>query len=424
MKILHYALGFPPERTGGLVKYSLDLINEQISQGHEVIMAYPGRLNLLRRKPYFKFGKRQNIPYAELINSLPLPLIGNIKTPQDFMKSADVKIFKDFLENVKPDVIHIHTLMGLYLEFFKVANSLNVKVIFTTHDYFGISPHPKLYVDGHDFVDDNHNDIWNNIRPYGSRTAKLRVSQLSVYPNLRTFVKSMKRSSIAVDNSPERLEWSAEIDSDFQELKNYYLNMLKYIDVIHFNSSVSKKVYEQFLPKMMWKTFTLPISSNNIERAGEILLQDKPIESIAYIGPYTREKGFFEYLKFATEFILKNPNSKAFIMGDDSSLQIDGIINLGKYDKSYFKKNIDNVDLVILPSQWHETFGLIAIEVLSTGTKVIVSRKMGAIDIIPNWLQIDNVDNINLIKIQSRSAVIDVMSVDQHFEEVNQLYND
>ncbi|KAA8367998.1 glycosyltransferase [Leuconostoc carnosum] len=424
MKILHYALGFPPERTGGLVKYSLDLMNEQICQGHEVIMAYPGRLNLLRKKPYFKFGKRQNIPYAELINSLPLPLIGNIKVPQDFMKSADIKIFKDFLETVKPDIIHIHTLMGLYLEFFKVANSLNIKVVFTTHDYFGISPHPKLYLAGHDFVDDHLNDIWNNIRTYGSRTVKLRVSQLSVYPNLRTFVKRVKKSSIAVDNSPERLEWSTERDSDFQELKNYYLNMLKYIDVVHFNSSVSKKVYEQFLPKMMWKTFTLPISSNNIENAGEISIQDKPIESIAYIGPYTREKGFFEYLKFANGFILKSSNNKAFIMGDDSSVQVDGIINLGKYDKTYFKKNINNVDLVILPSQWHETFGLIAIEVLSTGTKVIVSRKMGAIDIIPNWLQIDNVDNINLIKIQSRSAVIDIMSVDQHFEAVNQLYND
>lgn len=423
MKILHYALGFPPERTGGLVKYSLDLINEQISQGHEVIMAYPGRLNFLRKKPYFKFGKRQNIPYAELINSLPLPLIGNIKTPQDFMKSANVKIFKDFLENVKPDVIHIHTLMGLYLEFFKVANSLNVKVIFTTHDYFGISPHPKLYLNGHDFVDDKYNDIWNNIRLYGSRTVKLRVSQLSVYPSLRTFVKRFKKSFIEVDNSPERLEWSTEIDSDFQELKNYYLNMLEYIDVVHFNSSVSKKVYEQFLPKMMWKTFTLPISSNNIERTGEISIQDKPIESIAYIGPYTREKGFFEYLKFATEFILKSPNNKAFIMGDDSSIRVDGIINLGKYDKSYFKKNIDNVDLVILPSQWHETFGLIALEVLSSGTKVLVTKKMGVKDIVPKHLQVDSITDISYESISQNPDCINIPSMRLHTKKVFKLYH-
>ena len=35
-EILHYTLGFQPQRTGGLVKYAEDLILEQIAQGHQV----------------------------------------------------------------------------------------------------------------------------------------------------------------------------------------------------------------------------------------------------------------------------------------------------------------------------------------------------------------------------------------------------
>lgn len=424
MKILHYALGFPPERTGGLVKYSLDLMNEQISQGHEVVMVFPGRVNFLKREPYFKFGKRQNIPYAELVNSLPLPLIGNIKNPQDFMKHTDSKIFINLLESEKPDVIHIHTLMGLYGEFLEEAKKHNIKIVFTTHDYFGISPHPKMYLAGHDFVDDKKYDIWNNIRPYGSKTIKLRINQLSIYPSLRALVKKLKKSSALMNDLPEQTGWSTEIDFGFQELKKYYLSMLKCVDIVHFNSSVSKKVYEQFLPHMMWKTATLSISSNNIEKFGEISLFAKPIASIAYIGPYNKEKGFFEFLKFATEFISKDSNNKAFIMGDNGTIHFSGINNLGAYNKQSLINNLKLIDLVILPSKWHETFGLIALEALSTGTKVAVLKKMGVSDVVPEEMRSSTVKKIDIETIAKSNFNICILPMSSHEEKIMTIYVD
>ncbi len=423
MKILHYALGFPPERTGGLVKYSLDLMNEQISQGHEVVMVFPGRVNFLKREPYFKFGKRQNIPYAELVNSLPLPLIGNIKNPQDFMKHTDSKIFINLLESEKPDVIHIHTLMGLYGEFLEEAKKHNIKIVFTTHDYFGISPHPKMYLAGHDFVDDKKYDIWNNIRPYGSKTIKLRINQLRIYPALRSLVKKIKKTSISIDSLPEQTNWTIKVDSDFQRLKNYYINMLQHVDVMHFNSSIAKKVYEQFLPNLQWKSATVGISSNNIYKFGKIRVVGKTIKSIAYIGPYTEEKGFFDYLSFSAKFMAKNSGNKAFIMGDNSSVDYDGVINLGRYSKSSLIKNLKTIDLVILPSKWHETFGLIALEVLSSGTKVLITKKMGVKDIVPENLQVDNIssfsNNINSVKMEQ----INIPSMQWHTKKILELYD-
>lgn len=424
MKILHYALGFPPERTGGLVKYSLDLMDEQISQGHEVVMVFPGRVNFLKREPYFKFGKRQNIRYAELVNSLPLPLIGNIKNPQDFMKHTDSKIFDNLLESEKPDVIHIHTLMGLYGEFLEEAKKHNIKIVFTTHDYFGISPHPKMYLAGHDFVDDKKYDIWNNIRPYGSKTIKLRINQLSIYPALRTLVKKLKKSSDLVDDVPEQTGWSTETDLEFQKLKNYYLSMLKCIDIVHFNSSVSKKIYEQFLPNMTWKTVMLSIASNNIEKFGEISLSAKPIDSIAYIGPYSGEKGFFEFLKFATEFISENANNKAFIMGDNGAIDFPRIKNLGAYDKQSLINNLKLVDLVILPSKWHETFGLIALEALSTGTKVAVLKKMGVSDVVPEEMKSNTVKEIDIDMIARANFNIYILPMSSHEQQIMKMYVD
>lgn len=42
MRILHYSLGFPPLRTGGLVKYSVDLAKEQSQKNNQVFFCILG----------------------------------------------------------------------------------------------------------------------------------------------------------------------------------------------------------------------------------------------------------------------------------------------------------------------------------------------------------------------------------------------
>lgn len=423
MKILHYALGFPPERSGGLVKYSLSLITEQINSGHDVKLVYPGRFNITKIEPYFKSGIRQDIPFAELINALPLPLIGNIKNPADFMVLANINIFLDFLSTEKPDVIHLHTLMGLHSEFLTAAKQLNIKVVFTTHDFFGISPNPKFYLDGHDFVDDIEYDIWNNIREYGSSTKKIRLVQLSIYPHLRKWLKKFKKSTVLNENYVERLDWSSLKDTEFQDLKHYYLGMLQDIDVVHFNSRVSKQVYRHFLPEMTWEEHVIPITSDQIKQDAEIQLSKSDIDTIAYIGPYSQEKGFFDFLKIADEFLKSDANHRAIIMGDDISISFDNIINFGKYDQEKMTQLLQDIDLVILPSQWHETFGLIAMEVLATGTKVIVSERMGVGDLLPNELKIRSKPfKLNWHEVAGFSANIKLTSTKKHYQTVTNLY--
>ena len=44
MNILHYSLGFPPYRRGGMTKYCIDLMAEQLRVGHNVAMIWPGRI--------------------------------------------------------------------------------------------------------------------------------------------------------------------------------------------------------------------------------------------------------------------------------------------------------------------------------------------------------------------------------------------
>ena len=82
MKILHYSLGFPPYRSGGLTKYCIDLMYAQVQKGHKVALMWPGKMNLTghfvrfkRTKNMQKVGhEREMFESYEMINPLPVPL--------------------------------------------------------------------------------------------------------------------------------------------------------------------------------------------------------------------------------------------------------------------------------------------------------------------------------------------------------------
>ena len=159
MKILHYALGFPPYRTGGLTKYCIDLMLTQVEQGHEVALLWPGQITIVKKKT--EIHKRRNwngIGSFEIINPLPVPLDEGILDVDAYIKKGDETVYSKFLQDYSPDVIHIHTLMGLHKEFIHAANELEIKTVFTTHDYFGLCPKVTLFHNGK-ICDNDHNCI-------------------------------------------------------------------------------------------------------------------------------------------------------------------------------------------------------------------------------------------------------------------------
>lgn len=141
MRILHYTLGLYPNRTGGLNRYATDLMREQ-SKEHQVAVLMPGAWWPFRNKCSISKGKIQNgIKCFYLRNSLPQPLLFGIKDPSSFIgKQISQKSFERFYEEFKPDVLHLHTFMGIPETALRFLKERNVKLIYTSHDYFGICP--------------------------------------------------------------------------------------------------------------------------------------------------------------------------------------------------------------------------------------------------------------------------------------------
>ena len=59
MNILHYSLGFPPYRRGGMTKYCMDLIDEQKKAGHKVSLLWPGKYKDSSPKCHIKKQKNE-----------------------------------------------------------------------------------------------------------------------------------------------------------------------------------------------------------------------------------------------------------------------------------------------------------------------------------------------------------------------------
>ena len=109
-----------------------------------------------------------------------------------------------------------------------------------------------------------------------------------------------------------------------------------------------------------------------------------------------------------------------------------GILSENRLDKEY-----DNLDLLVVPSLWHETFGYIVLEALLKGVPCLVSSNVGAKDLLPkNWIfnskgelknllekLINNPDRIRQMKLEVSKLSLDY-KLDKHASDViTELYN-
>lgn len=377
MRILHYTLGFPPHRTGGLVKYSIDLMEEQQKNGNEVFVLYPGKQGVFHRNFNIRKKNKNIIVKYELNNGLPLALFGGISNPDIFMVKIDKSIYLEFLNEVKPDIIHIHTLMGIHKEFFEVAKQLKIKMIFTTHDYYGLAPDPTFYANGVSFDEENTNESWNLMSQNAMNIKKLYLFQSKYYPLIRKIGKVIVR--IKKNEKPENNQLREY--KDFTLLKNYYKSVFDLIDIFHFNSTQTKDVYMKngIIPS---SSEVILVTNYNIKKENFVEKKVKNKKSvIAYIGPDKEYKGYFDFIKLAE--LLDRDKYEVRTYGHKPNNKCpDFIRQFGRFDSKKSGDVYSEIDVLIVPSKWKETFGLIVLEGLSFGVKVFVSDSVGAKEIL------------------------------------------
>lgn len=388
MNILHYSLGLPPYRTGGLTKYSFDLMKEQASSKDNIFLLFPGTICLINKYTRIKHFKKQNqIEVYELINPLPVPLLNGVCEPKSFMKSCDKKIFREFLIDNKINIIHIHTFMGLYKELLEICHELGIKIVYTTHDYFGLCTKVNFVDHKGELCKERNLEkcLKCNKSAYSMRTIAILQSPIyrflkhyGVTLKVKTLVQKLKGNKKIVYNDVNKeIEVSREYKKTFNNLLSYYNDMFNYIDEFLFNSNVAKDVYEKYI-KCTGKVISITHGDIKDNRKIKDFNHDKL--KITYLGPNKKYKGFDLLIDTMKELNKKYKSKiELNLYGDRNAFSIDTNIKFhGRYSYEQLSDIFDNTDLLVIPSIWNETFGFIVLEGLSYGVPILVTHSVGA----------------------------------------------
>lgn len=387
MKIIEYTLGLPPFRRGGLPRYSKDLSIE-LSKKDEVYLLYPGYLNPFSKKIRVKIRKKDRYPFhlIELENMLPISLGLGLdgKKLDKYCETRDISELKKIIEQVSPKVVHFHTFMGVPKEFLEYLHKRKIKIIFTTHDFYGLCP-KMLSKDAIHALSNSKCTDDCMLCKEGPSYTKLIIMQSHLYKifkekKIMKMVRRRSKEQISFENNNKK---RSLLDAKKRfKLYRYYLEMYHFVDKFHFNSTVSSNYVKKFLPKSAGEI--LPIThANLIDQRDSKILKKHDLLRIGYVGPYDHKKGFFRLLEISKclngisiDFYGDIANNECF---NQQNIRNHGIISADKLKKAYRK-----MDILVVPSLWHETFGFVVLEALLQGTPCLVSENVGAKDLVPN----------------------------------------
>lgn len=387
MNILHYSLGFPPYRSGGMTKYCMSLIEEQNKQGHVVSMMWPGSYSLIDKKTIIKQTNYNlcglHVKSYEIKNGLPVPLLDGIRETSQFQKSINKSVFDLFFKSKKIEVMHVHTLMGLPIECIEAANENGVKTIFTSHDCFGICFKQGLFVDG-EICNDHRCLRCYECNDTALSLNKIVLLQSPLYRRLKEFnvVKKLRKihnnKVFSISNGTKhRINLLRAID--YVELRNYYLRLLNTFRLVHYNSSLMKEIYESFGVNSSNTIFL--VSHENIKPC--FIYKEKthkPI-NIGFFGAINAHKGFY-FLKNVLDVVYCHSKEFKLHVFHEFENNVPYLINHKPFQYNELPQIMNDIDLVVVPSQGYESFGFNTLEALSYGVPVIVSEKVGAKDLI------------------------------------------
>lgn len=426
MKILHYFLGFPPYRTGGLTKYAFDLAKSQVTDGNEVLALWPGLIKNYSAQPSIKEGKKiDGIRNLELINPLPVSLDEGINEVESFTKPCDINIYISFLQKEKPNVIHIHTLMGLHREFVQAANQLKIRTIFTSHDYFGLCPKVTLYRYGECCDDDNgcRKCIQCNTKPLSLKKIQLMQSPLYRWAKDTPVVKKLRKQHRGQFFGEETLPSMPNVDVEkeakqYRDLRAYYVGMYDSIDFIHFNSTVTEEVYKRYMVPKDSKVISITHKGIKKHDRRKVETGKKVILCLAPAKPF---KGWNVLNEACDQLWNEGENIELRVYSPVQNPEPYMVIKEDGFTHNELERIMNEADILVAPSIWYETFGFTVLEALSYGVPVIVSDHVGAKDIVDDngiVVKTGNVQELKeAIKNIDKQVVVNVKSWQQFLKE-------
>lgn len=327
MRILLVNNLLPPNIVGGAEISVGNLRSQLLKCGHKV-----GTISLDISKDCDIKNNNYKINYNKLNKIWPLSNSRSFVERLVFQFGTEFHIrykendLKKIIEHFKPDIVHTNNLAGMNDYIWKVFNNLNIPIVHTLRDYYQICAKQSYYRNNKNC--DQHN--------------RCKSCCLLTYHRK----KASKYVDAVVGNSQKTLQLHINA--------NYFPSAIKSV-----------------------------ISGGLNEVSTGIQTKDS-IRIVGYIGQISLHKGIVDYLKFAQlnkdfEFLIAGDGENDLIKKLQSEYVLDNLVWLGRVDpKDFYEK----IDILIVPSLWHEPLPRVIYEAYSFGIPVIATDVGGNSDVI------------------------------------------
>lgn len=359
MKILKVIHGYPMIYNAGSEVYSQTLCNE-LSKNHEVHV-------FTREEDSFKPDYHLRKDLDTLDKRTVIHIVNNPRNKDRYISSEIDKRFKEVLEEVNPDIVHIGHLNHLSTSLvFEIP--LNTPVIYTLHDYWLMCPRGQFM---QMFPEDSHN-LWPACDGQEDEKCALRCYSRYFSGDMEHYERDLNY-------------WTNWVNKRMEHIKS----VAQRVDVFISPSQYLLKRYHQFFgiptEKLIYLDYGFDLNRfKNRER------KRKKAFTFGYIGTHIPAKGIHDLIK---AFRKVKGNAALKIWGrprgqDTESLKklalssdqgnINSIEWLGEYCNNNIVENVFNeVDAIIVPSVWVENSPLVIHEAQQAGIPVITGNAGG-----------------------------------------------
>ncbi len=383
MRICYASNFFPPERHAGTEVYTLGMARAMQARGHTVSVFAAGRWaegDAYCRAP------RDSVDQGVPVRRLDLNWR---RAPDPFRYLYDNPVvaayWEAYLCQVQPDVVHIMSTYTLSAQVIRTAKALGLPVIATLHDYWFLCPRVSL-VRSDGAICDGHVPAREclkcmTLQGKAYRWPRKLVSEASVLAMLEA---SARVPALA------RLRGLIGLVGDYEARRTALREAIGRVDRI----LVPSRFLEPFFAGHGFPAERIRVLEEGIDTSwytGRVPREPADHLRIGYIGQVIPVKGVHVLLAAfrrlhgpATLTLYGEPRQNRAYFERLSSLASEDsrVTFAGRFEHSALERVMAQVDVLVVPSLWHETFCIVAREALLAGVPVIGSQMGGIPDAI------------------------------------------
>ena len=387
MRIAIFVHGFFPAHFYGTETYTLNLAKQLQNAGHEPIVISANYQGEPMSEEAISTYVYEEIPvYCIDKNYFP-----NTRLRDIYYQPQMSKIFKDLLEHIKPDLVHVTHIFNHTVILLETVAKHNIPIVGTLTDFFGFCFKSTLEAADGSLCQgpDEHkaNCLTCLMRSKGNNQQEQSVIRriIAKYPWL------LLRNIILLEYVNRITGLYKNTVMNIQDIKDRSEIMLKYYSLYDAVIAPTKFLRKAYITNGLKVPVHLIYFGTDLPRIPKNFPSTKYPIRFGFIGQISSHKGtdilvdaFCRLPKGLAELHIYGQMDKNNTYSEKllSSSKGNDIFFKGTFPSNQIAEVLNTLDFLVIPSRWHENSPLVLLNALASHTPVIVSEGKGMTEFI------------------------------------------